>query len=70
MRVVIAAAWSVTLAGEFLGAEGGLGYLLLRSLQFLSTGKMLIIVALFMLYSNILNRLFLRLHRHITRWLP
>lgn len=70
MRVIIGISWAITLGGEYLGAQSGLGFILLRSSLFLFTGKMLVIVFLFMLYSILLNSVFLRIHRYVTRWVP
>ncbi len=70
IRVILGSSWAVVLAAEYLSVEAGLGRLMILSEMFLLTGRMIVIVLLFMLYSAVLNSLFLRSARHATRWVP
>ena len=70
IRVVIGISWALTLAVEYLGSQSGLGRLMILSKQYLYTGRMIVIVFLYMGYSILLNQLFLRLSRSTTRWMP
>lgn len=70
IRVILGSSWAVVLAAEYLSVEAGLGRLMILSEMFLLTGRMIVIVLLFMLYSAVLNYLFLRSARHATRWVP
>lgn len=68
IKVVIGVSWAVTLAAEYLGAQSGLGRLMILSEKFLFTGNMVIIIILFMLYSLFLNWIFGKIVNFITRW--
>ena len=68
IRVVIGISWAVTLGAEYLAAQTGLGRIMILSEKFLFTGRMIIIILLFMLYAFILNQLFLRILNRITKW--
>ncbi len=70
VRVILGSSWAVVLAAEYLSVEAGLGRLLILSEMFLLTGRMIVIVLLFMLYSAVLNYFFLRSARYVTRWMP
>ncbi len=70
IRVIIGVSWAITLAGELLATNSGLGWLMILSERFLMTGRMIVIVVLFVLYSMILNLLFLKSTGWVTRWLP
>ena len=70
IRVILGSSWAVVLAAEYLSVEAGLGRLMILSEVFLLTGRMIVIVLLFMLYSAVLNYMFLRSARYATRWVP
>ncbi len=70
IRVVIGISWAIALAGEFLATDSGLGWLMILSERFLMTGRMVVIVVLFVLFSLILNSIFLRFSGFLTRWMP
>jgi ABC-type nitrate/sulfonate/bicarbonate transport system permease component len=70
VRVTLGSSWAIVLAAEYLSVETGLGRLMILSGMFLFTGRMIVIVLLFMLYSGVLNYAFLRAARHMTRWAP
>lgn len=70
IRVSLGLAWAITLAAEYISAQTGLGRILILSERFIFTGKMVVIVVIFMVYSVALNGLFLQLSRRLTRWMP
>ncbi|MBW7883653.1 MAG: ABC transporter permease [Caldilineaceae bacterium] len=70
IRVVLGLAFAITLAAEYLFAQSGLGRIMILSERFLFTGRMIVVVILFMIYSVLLSALFLRLSRRMTRWQP
>jgi ABC-type nitrate/sulfonate/bicarbonate transport system permease component len=70
LRVGLAAAVPWAIAGEYLGAQTGLGAILWRSLQYLQIDRM-ISVALFGAAIVVLTDVVLRsLTRRLTRWVP
>ena len=70
IRVVIGLSWAIVLAAEYLAAQSGLGRIMILSEQYLFTGRMVVIAVLFMIYSVVLNALFVRWARYVTRWTP
>jgi ABC-type nitrate/sulfonate/bicarbonate transport system permease component len=70
VRVVLASAWAAVLAAEYLSVQSGLGRLLILSEMFFKTGRMIVVVLLFLIYSAAINAAFLALARRLTRWQP
>lgn len=70
LRVALGLSWAVAIAAEFLGAQVGLGKLLLLSQMYFDTGRMLVIVALLILYGVILNAMLVRVSYRLTKWIP
>jgi ABC-type nitrate/sulfonate/bicarbonate transport system permease component len=70
IRVVIGLSWAILLAGEFLGAQSGIGRILILAEQYGDTSRMLLIVLLIMACTFLLDRGFARLSRSVTRWVP
>lgn len=70
VRVALGSSWAIVLAGEYLSVQSGLGRLMILSEMFFFTGRMVVIVLLFIIYSLILNIAFLKLARRLTRWMP
>jgi ABC-type nitrate/sulfonate/bicarbonate transport system permease component len=70
VRVVIGLSWAILLAGEFLGAQSGIGRILILAEQYSYTSRMVLIVLLIMAYTFLLDRGFARLTRSLTRWVP
>jgi len=68
IKVVIGVSWAITLAAEYLVAQRGLGRIMILAERYLFTGRMIIIIILFMIYSLLLNWLFGKLMNFITRW--
>lgn len=70
LRVVLGLSWAITLAAEYLFAQSGLGRIMILSERFLYTGRMIVVVILFMVFSVVLNTLFRQVSRRLTRWQP
>jgi ABC-type nitrate/sulfonate/bicarbonate transport system permease component len=70
VRVCMGVSWAIVLAAEYLGAQSGLGRILILSQMFFDTGRMVIIVLLFVGYAVLLNGLVVRISYHLTRWVP
>jgi ABC-type nitrate/sulfonate/bicarbonate transport system permease component len=70
IRVCLGVSWAVVLAAEYLGAQSGLGRILILSQTFFDTGRMVIIVLLFVGYALLLNRLVTSALYRATRWVP
>lgn len=63
-------AWSLVVAGELLGAQTGLGVIVIYALQFAYTGRVLIVAILFVMYAGASFALFDALSRRIIAWHP
>lgn len=70
IKVALGMAWAITLGAEMLAAQQGLGRILILSQYFMYTGRMIIVVILFMLYSFILNIVTTRVGEDVIRWKP
>lgn len=70
VRVALGSSWAIVLAAEYLTVLSGLGRLMILSEMFFYTGRMVVIVILFVVYSVILNLAFLTVARRLTRWVP
>jgi ABC-type nitrate/sulfonate/bicarbonate transport system permease component len=70
IRVALGSVWAIVLAAEFLAVPSGLGRLLQLSQMSLLTGRVIVVIILFVLYSALLNGLFLLVARRLTRWQP
>ena len=69
IRVSLGASWAIVLAAEYLAVTTGLGYLMILSERFFKINRMIVIAILFVLFSMILNKIFLRIARRITHWM-
>jgi len=69
-RVCLGIAWGITLAGEYLAAQDGLGRILIWSQIYMFAGRMVIIVLLFMMYAILINTVVLRLKEYAAGWMP
>jgi sulfonate transport system permease protein len=63
-------AWAAVLGAEYLGAQSGLGYIIVYSEQFAYLDRMFVIALLFVLYASISYALFDRLCLRLLRWTP
>ncbi len=70
LRVSLGVSWAIVLAAEYLGAQSGLGRILILSQTFFDTGRMVIIVLLFIAYALLLNALVVHISYRLTRWVP
>lgn len=70
VRVALGSSWAIVLAAEYLAVLSGLGRLMILSEMFFYTGRMVVIVILFIVYSVVLNLAFLAVARRLTRWMP
>lgn len=70
IRVALGSVWAIVLAAEFLAVPSGLGRLLQLSQMSLLTGRVIVVIILFVTYSALLNGLFLLVARRLTRWQP
>ncbi len=70
IRVCLGISWAIALAAEFLGAQVGLGRMLIMSQMFYDTGRMIIIIILFVIYGVVLNAAVVRFSYYLTRWVP
>ncbi len=70
VRVALGSSWAIVLAAEYLAIQSGLGRLMILSEMFFYTGRMVVIVAVFIVFSVVLNLAFLAVARRLTRWVP
>lgn len=69
-RVVIGIAWAVLLAGEFIGAQTGIGHMLIQARQFNNTSLMMLVVVFIAIFTWLMDALFSTLGHRATAWLP
>lgn len=70
IRVALGSVWAIVLGAEYLAVDEGLGNLLILSKTFSNTGRMIVIVLLFGIYSIILNYIATKIIRYYTKWMP
>jgi len=70
VRVVLGMAWAITLGAEFLAVQSGIGRILIFSMNYLATGRMIIILLIFMIYAYLTFLLFSKFVNYLTRWMP
>jgi sulfonate transport system permease protein len=70
IRVMLGLSWAILLAGEYLGAQSGIGYILIQAQQYSYTSRMVLIVLLIMIYTFVMDRGFAALAGRITHWMP
>jgi ABC-type nitrate/sulfonate/bicarbonate transport system permease component len=70
IRVGIGFSWAILLAAEYLVAQAGLGRILIQAERWLYTGRMVAVVALIALLAYLFNYIFLKVEKHILRWMP
>lgn len=68
VRVAAATSWGLSVAGEFIGAQVGLGYLMIVRQQYLDTSGVVLIVLIYCTLALLLDRLIVLAERPITRW--
>jgi len=63
-------AWATVIGAEYLGAQSGLGYILVYSQQFGYVDRMFFVALLFIVFASISYALFNRLSLHLLQWAP
>lgn len=70
IKVAFGLAWAMVLAAEYLGTQSGLGRLMLLFESFGFTGRMVVILALFVFWALLLHGLVTAAGNRLTRWVP
>jgi taurine transport system permease protein len=68
VRVALASAFALTVAAEYLGAEGGLGYLIRNARQILHTETILLASIILGIESLITDQVIRLIFKRITKW--
>jgi sulfonate transport system permease protein len=70
MLLSLGTAWAAELGAEYLGAQSGLGYIIVYSEQFAYLDRMFFVALLFILYASISYAIFNNLSLRLLRWAP
>lgn len=68
IRVAAAASWGLDVAAEFLGAQSGLGYLMINRQQYLDTAGIVLIVLIYSTLALVLDLAIRKAEGPATRW--
>lgn len=68
IRVAAAGSWGVGVAAEFIGAQNGLGYLMINRQTYLDTSGILVTVILYSFIAYLFDAFLRFLHRRTLRW--
>ncbi|MBA3727454.1 MAG: ABC transporter permease [Armatimonadetes bacterium] len=68
IRVAAAASWGLDVAAEFIGAQSGLGYLMVVRESYLDTASLIDIVITYSILAVLLDLLIRNAQRPLTRW--
>ena len=68
IRVAAAVSWGLDVAAEFIGAQSGLGYLMIIRTQYLDTAGVLMIVAIYSVLAVAFDWLIQALSAPLTTW--
>ena len=63
-------AWGAVLGAEYLGAQTGLGYMIVYSEQFAYLDRMFVVALLFVIYASISYAIFNRVCMRLLDWTP
>lgn len=66
----LGAGWSAVLGAEYLGAQSGLGYIIVYAQQFAYLDRMFLVALLFILYTSISYWAISRLSARLLAWAP
>jgi sulfonate transport system permease protein len=66
----LGAGWGAVLAAEYLGAQSGLGYIIVYAQQFGLLDRMFLIAILFILYTSASYWVIQRLFARLLVWAP
>jgi len=70
VRVVLGMAWAITLGAEFLAVQSGIGRILIFSMNYLATDRMIIILLIFIIYAYLTFIVFSKFVNYFTLWMP
>ncbi len=70
MLLSLGAAWAAALGAEYLGAQSGLGYIIVYSEQFGYLDRMFLVALVFIVYACLSYAAFDRLARRALAWMP
>lgn len=68
IRVAAAASFGLDVAAELIGAQNGLGHLMINSQLYLQTDGIVVIIVIFSLLAFLLDRLILAVSGRLTAW--
>lgn len=68
IRVAAAASWGLDVAAEFIGAQNGLGYLMIVQQQYLDTAGIFVLVIIYAILALGLDAFLRYVERPLTRW--
>ena len=68
IRVAAAAAWGLDVAAEFIGAQNGLGYLMIVRTTYLDTAGIVVIVLIYSICALVLDFIIRTIANRIVRW--
>jgi ABC-type nitrate/sulfonate/bicarbonate transport system permease component len=68
VRVAAAASWGLDVAAEFIGAQTGLGHLMVVREEYLDTGSIVLIVLIYAVLAIVLDYGISMGTRHLLRW--
>jgi ABC-type nitrate/sulfonate/bicarbonate transport system permease component len=68
IRVAAAASWGLDVAAEYIGAQVGLGHLMIIRVQYLDTAGVLVIVAIYCMLAVVLDKIIVAIERPMTLW--
>ncbi len=68
MLLALGTGWGAVLGAEYLGAQSGLGYMIVYSEQFAYLDRMFFVALLFVLYASVSYALFDRVSRRLLDW--
>ena len=70
MRVTVALSFALVIASEFMGAQSGLGYMIMLARRTLQTDAILVGVIIIGITSWIVDRMVRIIGNYLTRWAP
>jgi sulfonate transport system permease protein len=62
--------WAAVLGAEYLGAQSGLGYMIIYAEQFAYLDRMFLVALIFVLYASVSYWLFEKLSARMLQWMP
>lgn len=70
VRIAAATSFTITIAAEFMGAQIGLGYLIMRSRRTLETQTILLCIGIIATLARVMDSSIRRLMGQLTKWSP